>query len=61
MTMVKRDDISEQQIAAAKVMPNATADEDDDRSTPDSDIVTAAEGPVQGRPGLPADKPGYRK
>lgn len=59
MTMVKRDDTAEKQIAAAKVMPGVKDDGSDDR-TADSDIVTAAEAPIGGRAGAAADKPGYR-
>jgi hypothetical protein len=58
--MVPRDKTAESQIAAAKVMPNANADESDDRSPDPTGDIAAARVPVAGRPGMPGDKPGYR-
>ena len=60
MTMVPRDKVSEEQITAAKVMPNSNADESDDRSPDPTGIVEQARVPVAGRPGMPGDKPGYK-
>jgi hypothetical protein len=62
MTMVKRNEVNKAMIAAAKVMPDAKADEDTDskRST-DSDLSKAAEAPVKPLGGAPARLPGYGK